>query len=310
MERKILAAVDGSVFSFNALRYLGQLFTDLEGIVVHLLYVVPGPPPAIGAEWVEERDRMLSLPKEVQARYRGARRFMEEAVLQLGRRGIAPSQVECRVQLTRQGVAADIVNEARRGDYDALLLGRRGVGGLEAMISGSVSETAARQCYDLPLWIVDGKVNARRFLLPVDTSFNSLKAADHLGFILQGNPYAEIVLLHLAALMGGDTAPDWEELRELWGEEWCEANLRGPDSVHAAPEQLLIERGVAPERISRGRKEGCLRPHGPILRHSVSAECGTIVLGRRSQSKKRGLFAGVSDKVLDLANEVAVWLVG
>ena len=311
MERKILAAVDGSVFSFNALRYLGQLFTDLEDIRVHLLYVVPCTPQPIGMEWLDERDRLLSLPPEVRHRYAGARRFMEEAVLQLGRRGISPEQVTCRVQLAQAGVAADIIHEAKKGLFDALLIGRRGVGTIEEFIGGSVSSTAARQCYELPLWIIDGKVNARKFLLPVDTSFNSLKAADHLGFILQGNPYAEICLLHLTTvLMGGNTEPDWPELHALWSEEWCAEHLQRPDSVFHGPEQLLVERGVAAERIFRRHEGYCLFPHRPILRNSLTDEFGTIVIGRRSKSKKQGLFSGVSDKVLALASQVAIWIVG
>lgn len=311
MERKILAAVDGSVFSFNALRYLGQLFTDLDDIVVHLLYVVPSPPLPIGSEWIEEKDRLLSLTPESRARYASAKRFMEEAVLQLGRRGISPQQVNCRVQLSRAGVAADIIYEAKKGLYDALLIGRRGVGTIEEMIGGSVSSTAARQCYELPIWIIDGKVNARKFLLPVDTSLNSLKAADHLGFILQGNPYAEICLLHLSSvLMGGNTEPDWPELHEQWGGDWCNEHLKRPDSVFHGPEQLLLERGISAERVYRRHRGHFFSPHRPILQQSAVDDYGTIVIGRRSKSKKKGLFSGVSDKVLHLASHVAVWIVG
>ncbi len=311
MERKILAAVDGSVFSYNALRYLGQLFTDLDDISVHLLYIVPSPPPPIGGEWLEEQDRLLSLSTEGRARYARAKRFMEEAVLQLGRRGIAPRQVNCRVQLSQAGVAADIIHEAKRGLYDALLIGRRGIGTLEEMIAGSVSSTAARQCYEIPIWIIDGKVNSRKFLLPVDTSFNALKAADHLGFILQGNPYAEICLLHLSSvLMGGNTEPDWPELHEQWGEEWCHEHLRRGDSVFHGPEQILHERGISAARICRRQRGHVISPHKPIVRQSAIDDYGTIVIGRRAKTKKKGLFAGVSDKVLQIANHVAIWIVG
>jgi len=310
MERKILAAVDGSVFSFNALRYLGQLFTDLEDISVHLLYVVPGPPLPIGSEWIDEKDRLLSLPPEARARYARGKRFMEEAVLQLGRRGISPPQVTCSVQLSRAGVATDIIYEAKRGLYDALLIGRRGVGTIEEMIGGSVSSTAAQHCYELPIWVVDGKVNARKFLLPVDTSFNSLKAADHLGFILQGNPYAEICLLHLSVLVGGNTEPDWDELERQWGEEWCAEHLRRPDSVFHGPEQMLLERGVSADRISSRHGGRYFAPHKAILQQSALDDYGTIVIGRRAKCKKNDFFAGVSEKVLDIANHVAIWVVG
>lgn len=310
MERKILAAVDGSVFSFNALRYLARLFTDLEEISVHLLYVLPNPPLPIGSEWVEEQDRILSLSPSLRARYAGARRFMEEAVLQLGRRGIAPRQVSFTVQLSRVGVAADILREAKRGLYDALVIGRRGVGAIEEMIGGSISSTAALHCSEFPIWVVDGKVNARKFLLPVDSSFNSLKAADHLGFILQGNPYVEIFLLHLATLVGGNTKADWPELHALWGKEWCDEHLSPPDSVFHAPEQILLERGIAPDRISRRHGGHYFSPHKPIYQQAVVEECGTIVIGRRSKCKAKGFFLGVSNKVLDIAKHMAVWVVG
>lgn len=310
MERKIIVAVDGSVFSFNALRYLGQLFTDLNDISVHLLYVVPSSPPPIGESWIDEKDRLLCMPPEVRARYSGAKRFMEEAVLQLGRRGIAPEQVSCKVQLSRVGVAADIVQEAIAGLYDALLIGRRGIGTIEEMISGSVSTAAAQHSHILPIWIVDGKVNARKFLLPVDTSFNSLKAADHLGFILQGNPYAEINLLHLSTLVGGNTEPDWSELHALWGEAWCAEHLLRPDSVLHGPKQMLLERGISEDRITQHHDERCFTAYKPILRRSVATECGTIVIGHRSKAKAKRIFSGVSEKVLNLASGVAIWIVG
>lgn len=310
MERKILVAVDGSSYSFNALRYLARLFTDLEDISVNLLYVVPSPPPPIGESWIDEQDRLLCMSPEVRARYSGARRFMEEAVLQLGRRGIAPTHVSCQVQLSRVGVSADIIHEAKTGFYDALLLGRRGIGTIEEMISGSVSNIVAQHSHVLPIWIVDGKVNARKFLLPVDSSFNSLKAADHLGFILQGNPYTQICLLHLSTLVGGNTEPDWSELEELWGKDWCTEHLRHPDSVFHGPRQMLIERGISTEQIYQHHDKRCLTPHKPIIKHSAVDECGTIVIGRRSKTKAKGIFSGVSEKVLDLARGVAIWIVG
>jgi len=310
MERNILVAVDGSVFSFNALHYLGQLFTGLEEIKVHLLYVLPSPPQPIGSEWVEEGDRLLSLSPALRALLAGAKRFMEEATLQLGRQGMAEGQVSSSVQLARVGVAADIVAEAKKGFYDALLIGRRGVGAIEEMIGGSVSSSAADHCYELPLWVVDGRVNARKFLLPVDTSFNSLKAADHLGFILEGNPYAEVCLLHLSALIGGNTPPDWTSLHAMWGKEWCSQHLGGEEGIFHGPEQILLDHGFSPSRLCRLPGGHCLTPEHSICRQAVLAECGTIVLGRRCPYKKQGLLYGVSDKVLDIASQMAIWVVG
>ncbi len=310
MQRKILVAVDGSVFSFNALRYLSHLFTDLDDIHVHLLYIVPTGLQSSGSEWLDDLEVICRIGPKARALMCKGKRFMEEAVLQLGRRGIAPEQVSTTVQLSRAGVSADILFEARKGLYDALVIGRRGVSKIEEMFMGSVSASITDKCFDLPIWIVDGKVNSRRFLLPVDGTFNSLKAADHLGFILKDNPYAEVTLFHLAALFSDENKKvQMDELCEKWGEEWCEMHLEREDSVYFAPEQMLIGHGVPPQRINRFTKGRGVSAPKHILRHSEIDNHGTIVIGRRGKHAKKGILKGVSGSVLALANGVAVWIV-
>ncbi len=308
MERKILVAVDGSIACSNAIRYFGQLFSDLEEIQVHLISVVPAGPVPIGLDWVNEQDRLSSLSPEVRTAMRSAKNNLKKAAHQLHRLGITPQQVSVGVQLTQKGVAADVIHEARQGYYDALLIGRRGLSKIEELFLGSLSSAVAEKCYDLPLWIVDGKVETRKFLLPVDRSFNSLRAADHLGFILKDNPYAEISLMHLSALLGGDTDPDVTALYQAWGKEWCEENLERDDSIYHAPEQILLERGIEPERICRIWEGRCISPHKSIIKRSVD-DNGTIVIGRRAKSEKKGFLKGVSDNIMEMASQVAIWVV-
>ena len=310
MERKILVAVDGSTYSYNCLRYLGHLFTDLADIHIHLLYVVPMGALPLGMEWLCDQDRIMSLSPTERRCYYSAKRFMQEATLQLARRGIVAEQVSTQIKLARAGVAADIISEARSGLYDALLVGRRGLSKIEELIMGSVSVALAQGCYSMPVWIVDGKVNSRKFLLTVDRSFNSLKAADHLGFILQENPYAQISLVHLSALVGGDTDPDFAALEEFWGKSWCDQHLHHDDAIFHAPEQMLRDRGVSTAQILREPEGISLTPHSSIVKASKSGHYGTVVIGRRAKGQKQGFFKGVSDKVLELADQVAIWVVG
>ncbi len=155
--------------------------------------------------------------------------------------------------------------------------------------------------------MVDGKANPRYFLVAGDRYFNSLKAEDHLAFILEDNPYAHIFLAHAEALLGGDTKPDMEELNELWGPDWCGRHLHGDDAVYAAPEALLLERGFPAERIIRLPATHALTAHGAILKLCV--HCGTLVIGRRRLLPSRPIIRRVSAKVLEMARETAVWLV-
>lgn len=312
MNRKILLAVDGSIQSFNALRYIDQLFTDLPDIDFHLLTIVPCGEMPVGREWMAEEDLRSCISPVTRKRQVAAHRFMEEAVLQLGRRGIAPEQVTTAIQLSRYGVAEDIYYEARHGLYDAVLTGRRGIGKLEEFFAGtSISAAMMAKCYEIPVWLVEGKVvNARRFLVPVDHSFNCLKATDHLAFILKDNPYAEIVLFHLAPLLGKGGVPDWPDLYSRWGESWCREHLTQEESLFHGPTQSLIDGGFPGERIECVPQRSGLSPSANIIQQSLLAEAGTIVIGRRSKDNAKGFFKGVSAQVVELAKEMAVWVVG
>ncbi|MFA6899320.1 MAG: universal stress protein, partial [Desulfurivibrionaceae bacterium] len=224
--------------------------------------------------------------------------------------GIAEEQVHTSVRLSQRNVAHDIIHEARQGKYDALLIGRRGIGKLEEMIMGSVSATILEKCHDIPLWIIDGQVNSCKFLVPVDGTCHSLKAIDHLGFILADNPCAEVTLFYSKALLGSHPTIEPKDFYAIWGEAWCETHLRRPDSLFHAPKQLLIDAGFPAERIFWQETFMGIDPSRQILRQAMIDDFGTIVMGRRGEEVSKGIFRGVSDRVLLMAEEVAIWIIG
>ncbi len=309
MERKLLVTVDGSVYSANTLRYLSRLFQDLDEVFFHLLCVVPCTISAAGRDWLDDLDLLSSLSPGSRKQYAAAKRYMNEAVLQLGRRGIEPQQVTTQIQLARTGVANDILALASQGLYDALIIGRRGLTRLEEMVMGSVSDQILKKCNNLPVWVVDGQVNSRKFLLPVDGSFHSLKAADHLGFILKHNPYAEVTLFHSRAMFSRKQTPDPEQCRQLFGNA-CDFLLDNrPDSHFHGPEQLLLNSGFPADRIHRLTTDKGVHPSRQIIRQALIDGFGTIVMGRRSGKEKKGFLGSVSAKVMAMAEDVSVWIV-
>ncbi|MDH5299334.1 MAG: universal stress protein [Desulfobulbaceae bacterium] len=310
MERKILVAVDGSPHSFCILRYLGHLFKNVKTIGFHLLCVVSAGEPNIGQDWLNDQELLNALPAEARKRWDHANLYMAEAVLQLARCGIDPDQVATDIRLKQISIAADILQEARKGDYDALLLGRRGLSKIEALFMGSVSKEIIAGCHDLPVWMIDGQVHSHKFLVPIDGTVPSLRAVDHLAFILRDNPYAEITLFHSSALLASSGVSDVETCQDLWGKEWCELHLSSDHSLFHAPEQLLLESNIPRERIHRLHTRRGIHPSRQILRQAMVDEFGTIVMGRRGKEDKKGLLGSVSDPVLLMAEGLAVWVVG
>jgi len=310
LERKILVAVDGSIYSRHAVNYLARLFSGVESIHFHLLSVVQAGNLPASREWMSQEEIVTAGGSAVRAKIDAANRYLKEMAALLARAGIKPEQVTTEVALSRSTVAQDILHQARKGIYDALLLGRRGITKIEELFMGSVSATLLDKCHDVPLWIIDGDVDSRKFLVPVDGTVHSLLAVDHLAHILHDNPHAEITLFHSQAMLAGRTEIKPEEFHELWDKEWCDLHLTREDSLFHAPRQLLIESGFPEERIFWLQTFKGFDPSRQILRQALIDGFGTIVMGRRDGSINKGIFKGVTDRVLFMAEEVAVWVVG
>jgi nucleotide-binding universal stress UspA family protein len=311
MLKKILIAVDGSPYSTNSLRYLGQLFHHLPDIHFHLLSIVPASSAGSAArDWLTEAELLNTVSPATRNLLAAQKKYMLQATDTLKRLGIAEGQIQTSVRLSQRSVAHDIIHEARQGKYDALLIGRRGIGKLEEMIMGSVSATILEKCHDIPLWIIDGQVNSCKFLVPVDGTSHSLKAIDHLAFTLANNPCAEVTLFYSKALLGSHPVIEPKDFYAIWGEDWCEAHLRRPDSLFHAPRQLLIDGGFPAERIFWLETFMGIDPSRQILRQALVDDFGTIVMGRRGETANKGIFRGVSDRVLLMAEKVAIWIVG
>lgn len=310
MERKILVATDTSVYSTNEINYLARLFTDLEDIHLDLFCVVHTSAMAAGSGWVDELDLMAAISPETRKRLNQANHYMKEAVSQLGRRGVAPERISTDVKLTGGSIHGEIIHKARKGLYDALVIGRRGIGKLEEFIMGSVSTSLLEKCHDVPRWIIDGHVDSRKFLVPVDGSPYALKAVDHLAFILKGNPYAEVTLFNSEAMFANQGATTTKQCHTIWGKDWCDLHMNREDSLFHAPEQILIEQGFPLERIYRLTTNKGLYPSRQIVRQALIDDFGTIVMGRRGEDSIKGMFKGVSSQVIAMAVDVAIWVVG
>lgn len=310
MEKKILVAVDGSTYSNNAVKYLGSLFAQQPEVKIHLLSIISCPNLPPGKEWMDELELMNCLSPEAQKRLRSAKTYMKNAIVKFNGLGIGPERITTEVKLARQSIGLDIVNEARQGLFDALVIGRRGITKLEELVMGSISEIILKKCHDLPIWIIDGRVDSHKFLVPIDGSFSAMMAVDHLAHILQDNNHCQITLFHSSAMLSNACKIIPQDFYEQWGRAWCEEHLSRPDSLFHAPKQILIDSGIQADNISWLHTSKGIEASRQILRQALIDDYGTIVIGRRGKDVKKGIFKGVSDRVVLMGDQVAIWIVG
>ena len=214
---------------------------------------------------------------------------------------------------TRAGalfLAEAIREQAEAGNFDALVVGRRGLGAMGSMFFGSTSGELIERCHTTPLWIVDGTVTSTRFLLAVQNHPASLMAADHLGFILKNHPNVEICLYHSDSVFGSQQSSRPEDFHTNWGKAWCDQYLDIDNFLFYAHAQLLIDNGIPRHRITQLPVQMHLDVSSDLLRQAKKHSCGTIVIGRRRRDTAKGQFKGISDKTAKQAENIAIWFAG
>ena len=307
MEKTVLVAIDGSVHSCNSLDYLAKLFGSDRNLSIHLLSVVSSG--GAGKDWMFDVDphRTQSPASEKHAHL--ARKHLKEAEDRLVRNGFAKEKIESRVRVA-SGICAAIRDEAERGQYDGVLIGRRGLGAMGNMFFGSTSGELIEKSPKVPLWIIDGTISSCRFLLAVQSQPASLMASDHLAFILKDHPNAEICLYHSNSVFGRQQPAKVEDFHTQWGKSWCDQYLDIDNFLFFAHTQLLVDNGIAKHRITQLPAQMHLDVSADLLRQAKQHNCGTIVIGRRSRDGGKSLIKGVSDKTLNQAQNIAIWLAG
>lgn len=307
MDKTILVAIDGSVYSSNSLDYLAKLFAADRKLNIHLIHVVSSG--GADKDWMFDVDPLRSQGSGNDKRSLLARKHLKDAQERLFRHGFSEQQVQTKTK-TASGICNAIREEAERGNYDAVLIGRRGLGSMGNMFFGSTSADLIEKCHRSPLWIVDGNVRATRFLLAVHSHPSSLMAADHLAFMLKEHPSAEICLYHSNTVFGKQTPARPEEFHAQWGKSWCEKYLDLDNFLFYAHAQVLADNGFSRHRIKQLPTQMHLDVSSDLLKQAKQHNCGTIVIGRRRRDLSRGQLKGVSDKTVKQAQDVAVWLAG
>ncbi len=308
MEKKIIIAIDGSTSSDQAITYIAKLFSNDNESNFHLaswITSVASVMPTIA----DPKDSLIpNVPqgkKEVITR-----RYLVHAQKALNAAGIDSERIQTSVELSGGAIAGSIQHQAEKELADAIIVGRRGFKGITEMLMGSVSATLFRKCHTTPLWIIDGEVEHKDFLVAVDGTVVSLLAIDHLAHILRNRKDISISLFHCTPLFGKKIHCEPKQFYEHWDKEWCDQHLSGDDCLFHGPSQLLLEAGIPktnikilPEKSDREEAPG-------LLREAKAQKCGTIVMGRRGIRMAKGLFGGVSDRTIKHAQNLALWIVG
>jgi len=303
---KILVPLDGSDRALNTVRYVGRVepFRNMDIVLFHVFSSVPE------GYWDMEKDpRSTSTVRQVRSWAIGQRKkinqYMEQASQFLVKAGVSPESITIKIQDRKNGIARDIIREARNG-YDAVVTRRRGMTGLRRIVLGSVATKLLSQITFLPLILVGKLTLSHKILLAFDGSENAVNAVKFAGALLGGFDY-EVSLFHVIRSNGAGR----KEHRHIFSSrEFAKVVSKEMASSLKAAQTELIQAGFKANKVSAQIDTSAISRAGAIADKAKQENFGTIMMGRRGHSSVRDFFVGrVTNKVIHLARDRTVWIV-
>ena len=142
--KKILIAIDGSENAMRAVEYAGFQFAGTSDLKITLLHVLPYVPTSFWDDGhilteQEREERRNIVGNWIEGRKLKIEPVFRAAMDVLVSRGIMQEQIEEKTILDSLDVAESILEEASDGDYQTIILGRRGLSRAMQFLMGSVT---------------------------------------------------------------------------------------------------------------------------------------------------------------------------
>jgi nucleotide-binding universal stress UspA family protein len=292
---KILVLLDGSDHAFEAVRYLNWLepFRNRQVVLFSVLTKIPE------AYWdIEKQPKYEQSMKNIHAwqttREMKLTKYMDEARRQLLDSGFPENAVEVKIQERRTGIGRDILEEARKGGYSAVVVGRKGAGRVRGLVLGSVTTKLLERLDFVPIFVVGRCPATHKILVALDGSDSSVRAVDYVCETLEGCD-CDVTLVHVV---------------RSEREDFVERAEKKIAPVFELAKSHLANWGFNPRRIKTRLITGAVSRAGSIVREAEEGNYCTIVVGRRGLSEPGIYFMGrVSNKIVQLAKKQVVWVV-
>lgn len=159
MAHKVLIALDSSPGAWGAVEYVAEAFGKTPGVQITLLNVLSGLPPAFWDDGhiLEEkekasRQRMVAAwQQEQEQKWQG---LVKKAHERLTKAGVAKDAVVNKFQPKNYDVAEDILSVSGAGNFDTIVMGRRGLGMAKTLLLGSTTNKVVQNAKGCAVIIV------------------------------------------------------------------------------------------------------------------------------------------------------------
>ena len=190
MEKHLLVTVSEQNSALFGVKFAGNFFSDKKGIKLTLYFTYPKG----AAGWTDDDYKRQQAKQQKQNEAKG-RQALEAAKKICCDLGFDENQISLKLEMQKTNKVLDILHEGAKGNYDAVVLGRRGVSWLEEAFDESVTKGLLKEKFHFPVWLCKNPDPDRKnILICIDGSEAAYRMADHVGFILETENRHQIVL--------------------------------------------------------------------------------------------------------------------
>ncbi|MDC0336148.1 universal stress protein [Pseudodesulfovibrio sp.] len=291
MQKELLLAIgDDRAASYN-LRFLKEVFESFCDLKLTLFYVTPRKPTWVMDEknFVPRGEDLKEFILHKKTKGEKALEAAEQWIMDVG--GCSGENIRTKVAHSKKGTVPELIDEAHKGKYDALLLGRKGFTWFEEIFENSVCHELLWQNIDFPIWICKRPTDHPRHdvLLCMDGSDASLRVVDHAAYMLANEQKHTVTLFHVAQDYGtGRSGRIFDEGLAI-----------------------LAEHGVEDERIEL-KMVTAQSPVKATLKEAHDGNYSAVGVGKHSYDEPNGMKgffpSSVTVQLLRQLEDVALWI--
>jgi len=158
--KKVLIAIDDSISAMKAVEYAGQQFSGTGDLQIALVHVLPNLPAMFWDEGhflseQEKAERKKLLDKWLANWKAKMEPVFRKATEVLAGTGINMQQVQTKFISDTRDIAQSILEEARDGGYQTIIIGRCGVACGKHNLIGSVTSKIINQASEIAITVVE-----------------------------------------------------------------------------------------------------------------------------------------------------------
>lgn len=159
MAHKVLVALDSSQGAWRAVEYVARTFGQTPEVQVTLLNILTGLPPAFWDDGHVLHGKEREARQRLVANWQADQEKQWEGLVTRAREllvaaGLAAASVTGKFKPKYFDVAEDIINEARTGGCNTIIMGRRGLGTAKSLLLGSVTTKVVQNAKGCAVTIV------------------------------------------------------------------------------------------------------------------------------------------------------------